>query len=549
MGLLGDLLEMLGLDSVGGGIVASKLIDYSVPFKHTPQGKLFKEQKKWQQEMEEQRMDFQERLEMKRMYFQENLENQREELQKYLTEKNIKNARAIALFQAQAARQTQILVAQENARNMLEDHLVQDALKNYPLNVSPLVLLRNRSANMTSLLRFTEKDGGQRTPVEKVFEDVKGAMEHPEALNIFVAPVHVDSKIRNRKMLSDQIWDTVYQRIESFFTQHYNRSDNHSVVFFPTAWSDKSNPGMHASETLHFFLKDIPCVVIEPRFDGSTFRLMFSSWGIGYNSTEHHRTELSFPINIDVALACSVYDRSLKALDAIAEIDSLMDADALGFREKKKMLKRNVDLYQALHIEQRIRENRLDEIEALGIYNIFAIEPLQDLSPLADYFSAQIGLNLAALADIHHLRSVDAPPLLPKLFKAYFPTLYKDKELRQQLVDEYGRAYRSLREEEIELKAIEGSRDAQFELVKRQLELSEESPMEVVENLWRDYAKRNYQITADKFDDIVEECLYGDYITTEDIPFFEKLLKNMDATNTQLYKALNDKLFELQQSR
>ena len=161
MGLLGDLLEMLGLDSVGGGIVASKLIDYSVPFKHTPQGKLFKEQKKWQQEMEEQRMDFQERLEMKRMYFQENLENQREELQKYLTEKNIKNARAIALFQAQAARQTQILVAQENARNMLEDHLVQDALKNYPLNVSPLVLLRNRSANMTSLLRFTEKDGGR----------------------------------------------------------------------------------------------------------------------------------------------------------------------------------------------------------------------------------------------------------------------------------------------------------------------------------------------------------------------------------------------------
>ena len=533
MGLLGDLLEMLGLDSVGGGIVASKLIDYSVPFKHTPQGKLFKEQKKWQQEMEEQRMDFQERLEMKRMYFQENLESQREELQKYLTEKNIKNARAIALFQAQAARQTQILVAQENARNMLEDHLVQDALKNYPLNVSPLVLLRNRSANMTSLLRFTEKDGGQRTPVEKVFEDVKGAMEHPEALNIFVAPVHVDSKIRNRKVLSDQIWDTVYQRIESFFTQHYNRSDNHSVVFFPAAWSDKSNPGMHASETLHFFLKDIPCVVIEPRFDGSTFRLMFSSWGIGYNSTEHHRTELSFPINIDVALACSVYDRSLKALDAIAEIDSLMDADALGFREKKKMLKRNVDLYQALHVEQRIRENRLGEIEALGIYNIFAIEPLQDLSPLADYFSAQIGLNLAALADIHHL------------------TLYKDKELRQQLVDEYGRAYRSLREEEIELKAIEGSRDAQFELVKRQLELSEESPMEVVENLWRDYAKRNYQITADNFDDIVEECLYGDYITTEDIPFFERLLKIMGTTNTQLCDAdaLRNKLFELQQSR
>ena len=52
--------------------------------------------------------------------------------------------------------------------------------------------------------------------------------------------------------------------------------------------------------------------------------------------------KLSFPINIDVALACSVYDRSLKALNVIAEIDNLMDSDALGFREKKKILKEKI---------------------------------------------------------------------------------------------------------------------------------------------------------------------------------------------------------------
>lgn len=544
-----DLLGMLGLGSIGGGIVASKLIDYCVPFSRTPQGKLFREQKKWQNELEEQRMDFQERLEAKRMHFQENLEAQKERFQQHLAEQNIKNSREIALFQAQAARQTQIILAQENARNLLQDHMVQDALKTYPLNVSPLVLLKNRSRSISSLLRFSEKDGDKTTAVEQVFEEVKEARTHPEALNIFVAPVYVDSKIRNRKILSDQIWDSIYQRMESFFTLHYNRRSDHPVVFFPTAWSDKYNPGMHASETLHFFLKDVPCVVIEPRFDGTTFRLMFSSWGIGYNSTEHHRTELSFPINIDVALACAVYDRSLKALDAIEEIDSLIDADTLGFREKRKLLKRNIDLYQALHIEQRIQENRLTEIEALGIYNIFAIEPLQDLAPLADYLSAQIGLNLAALADIHHLRSVDAEPLLPNLFKSYFPTLYKSKELRQQLADEYGRSYRFLRQEEIELKAIEGVREAQFEAVKKQLDLSESSPMEVVEKLWRDYAQKNYQIVADDFNDIVEECLYGDCMTVDDIPFFESLLKNMDVTNVKLYDALSQKLFELQQLR
>ncbi|MBE6318683.1 MAG: hypothetical protein E7081_06890 [Bacteroidales bacterium] len=547
-----DLLGMLGLGSIGGGIVVSKLIDYCVPFSRTPQGKLFREQKKWQKEQEEQRMDFQERIESKRMHFQENLEKQREKLQKYLAEQNINNSREIALFQAQATRQTQIMLAQENAHNLLQDHLVQDALKTYPLNVSPLVLLRNRSRSISSLLRFSTRDGDQTTSIEQVFEELKDVRLHPEALNIFVAPVHVDSKIRNREILSKQIWDTVYQRIESFFTQHYNRRGDHPVVFFPTAWSDKSNPGMHASETLHFFLKDVPCVVIEPRFDGSTFRLMFSTWGIGYNSTDHHRTELSFPMNIDIALACAVYDRSLKALDAIEEIDDLLDANAYGFKSKREILKRNIDLFQALHIEQRIQENRLTEIEALGIYNIFAVEPLQDLAPLADYLSAHIGFNLAALADIHHLRSVDVNPLLPNLFKSHFPKLYKNKDLRQSLADEYERSYRFLSQEECELKAIDGIREAQFEVIKKTLELSETSSSEVVERLLRDYARKNYKIEDDNFDKIIEECLYGDCMTLDDIPFFESLLNNMDDTNEKfrwLKRELFQKLFDLQQTK
>lgn len=43
-----NMLEALGLGSIGGGIIVSKLIDYFVPFSRTPQGKLFKEEKKWQ---------------------------------------------------------------------------------------------------------------------------------------------------------------------------------------------------------------------------------------------------------------------------------------------------------------------------------------------------------------------------------------------------------------------------------------------------------------------------------------------------------------------
>ena len=446
------MITGLGLiGGVGGGIIVSKLIDYLVPFSRTPQGKLFKEQKKWQQEVEEQRMNFQERLETRRLRCQENIEKQRMELQKYLQGRQIEANREIALFQARAMRQTQMLIAQENARNVLQDHLLQDALKTFPLNVSPLVLLKNQSQSLGHLLAFSESNGEKKTSIQQVYEEVEASRQQPDALNIFVAPVHIDSKIKNRKVLSDQIWDTVYQRIESFFTLNYNRSGDHPVIFYPTAWNDKYNPGMHAAETLHYFLKDLPCVVIEPRFDGTTFRMMFSAWGLGYNSTVHHRTELSFEINIDAVLACSVYERSRKTLNAIKEIDGLLDARQYGFGMMADSFQRNIDLFQALHIEQRMKENRMGEIDALGIYNIFKIEPVQDLATLAEYLSARIGLNLAVLADIHHLRSYDKDPVLPKLLKPYFPNLYNDKELREKLFKEYEESYIWLRREEIEL--------------------------------------------------------------------------------------------------
>lgn len=542
------MLEALGLGSIGGGIIVSKLIDYFVPFSRTPQGKLFKEQKKWQEDLENERMNFQERMETRRLRCQENIERQRLKLQEYLQGKQIETNREIALFQARAMRQTQMQIAQENARNVLQDHLLQDALRTFPLNVSPLVLLKNQSQSLGHLLAFSEYGGEKITSIEQVYEEVEAARRQPDALNIFVAPVHIDSKIKNRKVLSDQIWDTVYQRIESFFTLNYNRSGDHPVIFYPTAWNDKYNPGMHAAETLHYFLKDLPCIVIEPRFDGTTFRMMFSAWGLGYNSTLHHRTELSFPVNIDAMLACAVYERSCKAMEAIKEINDLLDAREYGFGTTVDTLQRNIDLFQALHIEERMKENRMEEIDALGIYNIFKVEPVQDLSMLADYLSARIGLNLAVLADIHHLRSYDRDPILPGLLHTYFPNLYENKDIRNQLFMEYEKSYNDLRREEIEYKAMKDVRTVQIENVKRDLGLSSVSSAETAEKLWRDYAMEHYNITADDFDEIVEECLYGDNVMqTKDIPYFEKILNLMDETDPH-FEALSNKLFDLKNS-
>lgn len=580
MAIIESLIGALG--GIGGVMAINKIVDYVVPIKYQPQFKAQKErderlqefqkrqqkenqmfqaerdaqqqvfqrqrdaeQRHFQMEMEANRMAFQERIEMRRLQVQKQLEEQRAKLTIALNEMNIKNSREIARFNAMAMRETQILVARENAQNLLQDRMVQDALKNFPLNISPLVLLKNRPHSLSSLLRFTV---GENCNLADVASDVMNYAENPEALNVFVAPVYVDSKIKNREILSRQIWDTTYQRLESFFTAHYNRRSERPVIFYPTAWNDKYSPGMHASETLHFFLRDMPCVVLEPRFDGNNFRIMVSSWGLGYTSTEHVRTELNFNINIDAILAYSVYERSKTALGVLNDLAKadIAETEKTPFFMQQRILERNIKLYESLRIDERIGNNQMNEIDAFGIYNIFKIEPVQDLALLSDALSAQIGMTLASLTDIHHLRSTDTDPIFPELMKEHFPQLYSNEELRKLLYKSYERIFIHLRNEENyllspdERKLLVNIREQQICKVRFDLELqSGENSKEEIEQQIRKYSKETFDFEDSDFRYVWETCL--DEMSTKDKPFFELLLPQIEdeVMQRQLKKKLN----------
>ena len=581
MAIIESLIGALG--GIGGVMAINKIVDYVVPIKYQPQFKAQKErddrlqefqkrqqkenqmfqaerdaqqqafqrqrdaeQRHFQMEMEANRMAFQERIEMRRLQVQKQLEEQRAKLTIALNEMNIKNSREIARFNAMAMRETQILVARENAQNLLQDRMVQDALKNFPLNISPLVLLKNRPHSLASLLRFTV---GENCNMADVASDVMNYAENPEALNVFVAPVYVDSKIKNREILSRQIWDTTYQRLESFFTTYYNRRSERPVIFYPTAWNDKYSPGMHASETLHFFLRDMPCVVLEPRFDGNNFRIMVSSWGLGYTSTEHVRTELNFNINIDAILAYSVYERSKTALGVLNDLAKadIAETEKTPFFMQQRILERNIKLYESLRIDERIgNKEKMNEIDAFGIYNIFKIEPVQDLALLSDALSAQIGMTLASLTDIHHLRSTDTDPIFPELMKEHFPQLYSNEELRKLLYKSYERIFIHLRNEENyllspdERKLLVNIREQQISKVRFDLELqSGENSKEEIEAIVRKLAKELFNFEHPDFIEVWETCL--EKMTVKEKPNFELLLPQIEdeAKQRQLKKKLN----------
>ena len=587
MAIIESLIGALG--GIGGVMAINKIVDYVVPIKYQPQFKAQKErderlqefqkrqqkenqmfqaerdaqqqafqrqrdaeQRHFQMEMEANRMAFQERIEMRRLQVQKQLEEQRAKLTIALNKMNIKNSREIARFNAMAMRETQILVARENAQNLLQDRMVQDALKNFPLNISPLVLLKNRPHSLSSLLRFTVASNNKEVEecnMADVASDVMNYAENPEALNVFVAPVYIDSKIKNREILSKQIWDTTYQRLESFFTAHYNRRSKRPVIFYPTAWNDKYSPGMHASETLHFFLRDMPCVVLEPRFDGNNFRIMVSSWGLGYTTTEHVRTELNFNINIDAILAYSVYERSKTALGVLNDLAKadIAETEKTPFFMQQRILERNIKLYESLRIDERIgNKEKMNEIDAFGIYNIFKIEPVQDLALLSDALSAQIGMTLASLTDIHHLRSTDTDPIFPQLMKEHFPQLYSNEELRKLLYKSYERIFIHLRNEENyllspdERKLLVNIREQQISKVRFDLELqSGENSKEEIEQQIRKYSKETFDFDDSDFRYVWETCL--DEMSAKDKPFFELLLPQIEdeVMQRQLKKKLN----------
>ena len=198
--------------------------------------------------------------------------------------------------------------------------------------------------------------------------------------------------------------------------------------------------------------------------------------------------------------------------------------------------------------DEKIHDNRLEDIDAVGIYNVFKIEPIQDLAVLADILSAQIGMTLATLTDIHHLRSTDIHPIFPSLMKQYFPDLYSDDDLRTLLFKSYENIFIYLRNEDGHLLISEEDknrlklvREQQIDLVRSELALISMSDIEKdTERKIRVYAGQEYKVFDDDFDSVWDTCV--DQMRLKDKPFFEGILqaKGLDSLKQrQLDKKLS----------
>lgn len=485
-----------------------------------------------------------------RMKFEQNLADKNEEFLKLQQERQSISDKEIARFQALANRETQVLIARENAMNILQDKMVQDALKDFPLNISPLVLLKNRPRSLDSLLKFStlpQKDSFL-PDIAKVYDDVTAYSESPEPYNVFFAPIQISSTIPEKETLSNQIWDLIYEKVEKFFTKYYNRSSEHPVVLYPTAWKNSASAGQHASETLHFFLKDLPCLVVEPRFTGNSFDMILSCWNTGYYSNEHLRTQTENDLNMYLLIMQEAYNRSVKALNVLKRIDGKLTPQ---LQEKKHQLEQNIEYFQTLVQDKEVSPDTLEELQALGIYDLFNINPAQDLSTTVEIMASLIIINIAVMADAHHLQSTDTWPTFPKLFKSHFSKFYQNKDLRETIAECFIRILTYLRAEDSSVvgksykSIVERTREMQIENIRKELELIDENDMKhSIEKKLRTFLKSKLGDVEINSEAIWDESI--EHMNSDDIPFFKELIPNV--ISPEIIQRIEYKIWELNKS-
>lgn len=393
---------------------------------------------------------------------QKELEQIRESYQTKIESDRIQSQERIAIFN----RQSNMILAEKNAYSNLRHTLVKDAISNFPLNISPLVLLENNNIDIAFLLGKSFCPETEPQNLYAIFEGIGEA----KPVNVFITPMHIDARVSGKGEIASQVFDSVYSSLESIFVNEYNRSGERPVIFYSAAWKNNVKGGLHAADELYYFLKGMPTIVVEPRFDGKTVKLMFSCWSIGYSPQHRSMQELQIPLDLNSMIAVSAFERSKKALKSLENVKN-----GRKLLEQRDMLEYNVTVFTELGLEHRIKKRlkeiqetgKSTELDELGDYSKLLNINQTDITGIADTISATTGMLIAALSDVHHLLANDVAPHFPHIYTKYFND-FVNSELLNEFGGIYERTYIKLKEDHPEQEYL---RLVQREEVKRLLGL------------------------------------------------------------------------------
>lgn len=379
-----------------------------------------------------------------RMLYQHHLSEEqtrvRQRFEAQLHQSGLANQREITYLSALFNRQTTLQNTVLNFQNALKSKMFDEALRNYPLNIPPLVMLQNAGLSTNSVtgelvvddpitrdvLSIADNGTNQHESLLSQYKSV--FRKHPIALSVFVTPLTVDSRVPSREKISTIVWDNIFQELESLFINEYNRGGSRPVYFYPASWNNNAKPGLHASEVLYFFTKGMPVVVLEPRYDGKQIRFIFSCWGIGSEPDKLIRQEIIFNLDWNSIVLPAMYERSKNAL---IKLNRLKEYPS-NIADIKKKLEHNVFLYERLKDIDALSDASItDDISKLFYMNN------DDFAYLSKTMSDALGISISLIADVHHLTSRGINPHFPELLETSFAEAFKSltKPARKELLD------------------------------------------------------------------------------------------------------------------
>lgn len=177
-------------------------------------------------------------------------------------------------------------LTRENTLNNINEEIVSDMLRNFPLVVSPVSIIGEKELLVQRLSRNHQKDTFQET--------IDTTCRHAPVTIVFAPLTSLGAED------SSKLWDRAFRQIDSFFLRNYDGNGIRPVMMYGNAWKDGVKPGPHATNAIHFFLSDTPCIVVEPIVEEQDFTLIVSSWQIGNNGSLVQRGETSFTLPMDL---------------------------------------------------------------------------------------------------------------------------------------------------------------------------------------------------------------------------------------------------------
>lgn len=340
---------------------------------------------------------------------------------------------------AQYNRETTQLVAWENACLNLRNEFIKDALAKFPLNISPYVLLGNNGIML------------QDISIDHINE--RSLPPHNLPLNIFIAPlssfeetnalIPKGNSAKNMDMPMQEFSQYINSELEKIFIGSFSRNSVRPTAFYSASYKPGVVPGLHVADELYFFLKDLPTIVVEPKYDGKKLLIVISFWSMCFENTALEQVCVEIDFDWKIELCKKSYEQSLRMQNILSNSDFINNEKVQSLLQYHEKV---IETSKAFGVDKLLSESienagfsyeRREELsflfEKAGLSKIFQIDSLT-AREAAKPLTQALGVMLCMISDVHHAitsqkRGREYRPILPDLIPTVFPNLKKEYKL------------------------------------------------------------------------------------------------------------------------